>query len=524
MRGLIAIGSLWLCAFESSLAAPSTTAKTVPVRTENGLITGHRAPKANNVWEYLGIPYAAPPLGDLRFAEPQRYQGKGAYNASSFGYDCPQQAASQPAFPGFTSQANRILAFFTSATGTRRSEDCLTLNIWSKQTGPFNAQKPVFVLFHGGRFAGGNTATPFANGQYLANNEDIVVVSVNYRLNVFGFPGAPGAAANLGLKDQRLAVEWLRKNIAAFGGNPKKIVIAGQSSGGAAVDWWSYAYRKNPIVHGLMSTSGNAFSFPMNTAQKQKDNWNTLSIAMGCGNSADSLSCMRKQPFEAISLAVTRIAPSPGGSPVRSTPPFYPMADNSTIFSAQEYLARSSSGDFARLPYFHGHNDYEQGYYVIPAFAQGRNVTEEQSAQFLLESFVCPTSYEAHQRVKANVATWVYRYFGDWDNTRLYPTSGAYHGSELHMILGGSEDASGLPATRAQKEAVKLFQGAVAAFAADPQHGLTRFGWPKFDPKMKSWIELVVGGQARVSFAEPGKYDGKCANVTMGALSTLACS
>jgi carboxylesterase type B len=87
---------------------------------------------------------------------------------------------------------------------------------------------------------------------------------------VFGFPGARGTGTNLGLRDQRLAIEWLQKNIAGFGGNPKKIVIAGQSSGGAAVDWWSYAYKKNPIVHGLMSTSGNAFSFPMNAPQKQK--------------------------------------------------------------------------------------------------------------------------------------------------------------------------------------------------------------------------------------------------------------
>lgn len=519
MRGFLAVASLWLCALDSSLAAPR--AKLNTLKTENGLVTGHRAPKAN-VWEYLGIPYAAPPLGNLRFAEPQKYQPRGAYNASSFGYDCPQQAATQPAFPGFTSQAARILAYFTAATGTQRSEDCLTLNIWSKQTGKNEANKPVFVLFHGGRFAGGNTNTPFANGQYLANNEDLVVVSVNYRLNVFGFPGAPGAEANLGLKDQRLAVEWLQRNIAAFGGNPKKILIAGQSSGGAAVDWWSYAYRQNPIVHGLMSTSGNAFSFPMNTAQKQKDNWNTLSTALGCGNSTDSLSCMRKQPFEAISLAVTKIAPSPGGSPVRSTPPFYPMVDNSTIFSAREYLSRASSGDFAPLPYFHGHNNYEQGYYVIPAFAQGRNVTEAQSAQFLLESFVCPTSYEAQQRVKANVPTWVFRYFGDWDNTRLYPTSSAYHGSELHMILGGSEDASGLAATHAQDNTLRLFQGAVAAFASDPKNGLAKFGWPRFDPKTESWIQIAVGNQARATFVKPEEYDGTCANITMGALSTLS--
>ncbi|KAJ4348810.1 uncharacterized protein N0V89_010188 [Didymosphaeria variabile] len=371
-------------------------------------------------------------------------------------------------------------------------------------------------------FAGGNTNTPFANGQYLANAEDIIVVSANYRLNVFGFPGAPDADTNLGLRDQRLAVEWLQKNIKNFGGDPKKIVIGGQSSGGAAVDWWSYAYKQNPIVHGLVSTSGNAFSFPMNTPDKQVSNWYTLSASLGCGNSSssDTLSCMRKLPFETISAATSKIAPSPGGSPVRSTPPFYPMVDNQTIFS--DYVSLSTSGSFANLPYFHGHNDHEQGYYVIPAYAQGRNVTEEQAAQFLLESFVCPTSYEARNRIKAKVPTWVYRYFGDWPNTRLYPTAGAYHGTELHMILGGSEDASGLPQTAAQKKTVKLFQRALAAFVEDPKKGLERLGWPKFDPERKSWVEIAVGNKPKATFARPGKYDGGCWNVTLGALSTLS--
>lgn len=369
-------------------------------------------------------------------------------------------------------------------------------------------------------FAGGNTNTPFANGQHLADAEDIIVVSVNYRLNVFGFPGAPDADTNLGLRDQRLAVEWLRDNIAAFGGNPKKITIAGQSSGGAAVDWWSYAYKKDPIVKGLMSTSGNAFSFPMNTPQKQKDNWFAIAALVGCEASGDTLACMRQQPWETISKAVSKIAPSPGGSPVRSTPPFYPMVDGDVIFT--DYLSLASSGSFAKIPYFHGHNDHEQGYYVIPAFAQGRNVTAEQTAQFLLESFVCPTSYEATQRLAAEVPTWVYRYFGDWDNTRLYPTSGAYHGTELHMILGSSEDASGLPASKAQKETVKLFQGAVAAFVENPKKGLTKYGWPEFNPKKHSWIEIAKDNKPKATFAKPAKYDGTCSSIVLGALSTVS--
>jgi cholinesterase len=369
-------------------------------------------------------------------------------------------------------------------------------------------------------FAGGNTNTPFANGQYLAESEDIVVVSVNYRLNVFGFPGAPGTDTNLGLRDQRLAVEWVRDNIAAFGGSPRKIVIAGQSSGAATVDWWSYAYRRNPIVHGLMGTSGNAFSFPMNTAQKQKENWFTLAAALGCKTANATLDCMRKQPWETISKAVSKVPPSSGGSPVRSTPPFYPSVDGKLVFD--DYVALSSAGSFAPIPYFHGHNDYEQGYYVIPAFAQGRNVTEAQTAQFLLESFVCPHSYEARQRVAAKVPTWVYRYFGDWNNTRLYPTSSAYHGTELHMLLGGSEDASGLPASQAQRDVVRIFQRAVAAFADDPVSGLTKLKWPRFDPETESWIEIAKGNKPEVTFAKPEVYDEMCSTITMGALSTVS--
>ncbi len=366
-------------------------------------------------------------------------------------------------------------------------------------------------------FAGGTTNSPFANGQYLAGAEDLVVVSVNYRLNVFGFPSAPGADTNLGLRDQRLAVEWLQRNVALFGGSPKKIVIAGQSSGGVAVDWWSYAHTKDPIAHGLISTSGTAFSFPMNTPQRQRENWFTLSGALGCGTTGDTLDCMRKQPWQNISTAVSRIAPSSGGSPVRSTPPFYPMVDNETIFS--DYISLAESGRFAKLPHFHGHNDNEQGYYVIPAFAQGRNVSTAQGSQLLMESFVCPHSYTARQRRKANVPTWVYRYFGDWENTRLYPTSGAYHGTELHMILGSSQDASGLPATRVQNQTSRLFQRAISAFAENPKTGLSRIGWPQFNPETESWIEIGKDNQAALTFTRPEKYDKTCDAVVMGDLT-----
>ena len=94
----------------------------------------------------------------------------------------------------------------------------------------------------------------FFNGQYFAADEDVVVVTLNYRLGIFGFPGAPGEAQNLGLRDQRLAVEWLRDNVSAFGGDPDRITIFGHSSGALAVDTWAYAYNDDPIVAGMIRT------------------------------------------------------------------------------------------------------------------------------------------------------------------------------------------------------------------------------------------------------------------------------
>ncbi|UKZ96830.1 uncharacterized protein TrAFT101_011607 [Trichoderma asperellum] len=167
------------------------------------------------------------------------------------------------------------------------------LNIWTKATNVAGANKPVLVFFFGGGFNYGGTDTAFYNGKYFASAQDVVVVTVNYRIDVFGFPGAPGQPANLGLRDQRVAVEWVHDDIAAFGGNPEKITIFGQSVGGEEVDFWAYAYEQGPIVSGIIAHSGNAFSFPLNTAAAVENNWNAIVAGVNCTNSEDQLACVR---------------------------------------------------------------------------------------------------------------------------------------------------------------------------------------------------------------------------------------
>ncbi|EFQ27430.1 carboxylesterase [Colletotrichum graminicola] len=493
------------------------------VETSNGPITGHLASNSSDVLEYLGIPYVKPPIGRLRFAPPEPFTNNQSFYASKFGSDCPLSPSPQIDYPGMTPQAQGIINYFASSAGTPQSEDCLTLNIWTRRSGngTRSSRNPVIVFFYGGRFAIGNTNSPFYSGKYFAAAQDIVVVTVNYRLNIFGFPGAPGQPQNLGLRDQRAAVEWVRDNIAGFGGDRTKITIAGQSSGGIAVDYWSYAYTEDPIVTGLIAPSGNAFSFPLNSPGVPERNWKSVVAAVNCLNATDTMRCMRTRKWEDIKAAAAAVRPASSSSVLRGIPPFYPTVDNEIVFPDYVYLTRA--GKFSSLPVLFGNNNNEDGYYRIPAYRNGVVPTSDQVASFLLESFTCPNSYQAKARREREISTWVYRYFGDWDNTRLFPTSGAYHGVDLHMIFGASEDVSGIAPSDPQKQTTTLMQKVWATFANDPLEGLSSvFGWPMFDPSEESLILLAFENEPKPRLVKPEVYDAPCSTITLGALSTPA--
>ena len=374
-------------------------------------------------------------------------------------------------------------------------------------------------------FTIGNTNTPFFNGTYLADAQDLVVVTVNYRVSVFGFPGGAGVTQNLGLRDQRLAVEWIRDNIASFGGDAAKITIAGQSSGGVAVDYWAYAYPSDPIAHGIIAPSGNAFSFGSNTKVVQESNWNTVVDTVNCSSTSteDTMQCMRSVPWELLKSAAASIRPARSNSVLRGIPPFWPTPDNEVVFPAEEYLLLTQNGSFAKIPVLLGNTHAEHGYYVVPIFANGVIPTQAQIDAFLLESFTCPSSYQAAGRSRHGVAAYAYRYFAEWDNLKLYPGSGAYHGVDMHDVFGDSEDVTGLPPSVNQKKMTRLMQRVWFAFADDPARGLEReMGWPRFDARKKTLALLGVENVPEARFAYPSVYDAPCSTVTMGALGTPA--
>ncbi|OBS20448.1 hypothetical protein FPOA_06817 [Fusarium poae] len=516
----------WTSIFAAWATLATATPKSDPSRyitvdTTHGPITGHVADNSPCVVEYLGIPYAKPPINDLRFAPPQRIKSycEIPFEATKFGYDCPLTASKKVDYPGTTPQAQRIISYFASAADTPQSEDCLTLNIWSKATSnSTKGNKPALVFFYGGRFAIGNTNSAFYNGKYFAAAEDIIVITVNYRINIFGFPDLADGVQNLGLRDQRAAVEWIRDNISKFGGNPSKITIAGQSSGGVAVDYWAYAYKNDTIVNGIVATSGNAFSFPVNTATVQAKNWESVVAAVGCNTDSDVMACMCKVHWKDIKTAAAAIKPASSSSVLRSIPPFYPKPDGEIVFS--DYVSLTKAGSFAKIPILFGNNDNEDGYYRIPAYGNGVTPTDSQVKAFILESFTCPVCYQVNARRAHRVPSWAYRYVADWNNTRLFPSSGAYHGVDLHLIFGASDDVSGIAPSADQEELTKIMQHAWFSFSNDPWSGLTRLGWPEFNPDSKTLIELGKSSEPRFDLTKPSVYDSPCSTVMMGALAT----
>jgi cholinesterase len=170
---------------------------------------------------------------------------------------------------------------------------------------------------------------------------------VNFRNNIFGYPGAPGESQNLGMQDQRLAVEWIHSNIGAFNGDCSKITIFGQSSGALAVDFWAYAYKSDPIVAGVIALSGNAYSFPLNTLELAAQNWYNVSDQLGCGTQGNTMACMRQANWDDIRAAAAKVPPPPGTSQARSQSPFQATTDEKLVFS--DYYERAQARNLAKI-------------------------------------------------------------------------------------------------------------------------------------------------------------------------------
>ena len=247
------------------------------VKTTSGLVRGAATLDKRH---FAGIPYAAPPVGPLRWQPPQPVEPwQGALDATKVGPRCLQDEGGE--------------------RGRGTDEDCLTLNVWTPA--PAEELRPVMVWIHGGAFINGSGG--IYDSRWLVDRGDIVVVTLNYRLGALGFLAHPalgpaGAVGNYGLQDQQAALRWVRDNISAFGGDPDKVTIAGESAGGMSVcDHMVAPDSKGLFRAAIIQSAPCQAQLALPAAERISEEY---ARDAGCGDPAKAAECLRALPVDAL--------------------------------------------------------------------------------------------------------------------------------------------------------------------------------------------------------------------------------
>jgi para-nitrobenzyl esterase len=511
------------------------------VKVESGLLSGV-AGRDQAITVYKGVPYAAPPVGRLRWRAPERpLAWSGVRRASAFGPACPQPGGDM-------------------AKGLAQSEDCLSLNIWTGAKPGRAEKRPVYVWIYGGGFIGGTGANPEFDGETLAR-KGVVVVTFNYRVGVLGFLATPelsaesghGASGNYGLLDDIAALQWVQRNIAAFGGDPAKVTIGGQSAGAGSVGFLTMS----PLAKGLFR-AGIAQSHarhPRDTELRYLSvSWRPKASAEQAGQAyaqahgAGTLAQLRALPWQTLIEGSNMVDASVETGSSGKPPLFRPVVDGWVLPSgyADTYARRTQN----KVMFVAGNNRDETGAVPETAFAALRarttpprpgmpqtsvTLSDYQAAanrKFgpLADEYLrlYPASNDqeaalqnnAAARDNSRVSTWLwgtlwtegvkeplYTYFwthappGDGHDMR-----GAYHGSEIAYAFG-SLDAIDRPWTEEDRRIADRMSSYWANIIArgDPNGpGLPR--WPAYNPAKPQVMEL--GDRfAPIPVADPQKID-----------------
>ncbi|GAD96297.1 hypothetical protein NECHADRAFT_86156 [Paecilomyces variotii No. 5] len=446
-----------------------------------------------NVLKFLGIPYAAPPTGSRRWKSPDPPDAwEGVRDATSFGPVCPQT----------------IGACFDLRQQVQ-SEDCLYLNIWT-QTREAAAKQPVLVWIHGGGNLGGSGSEDAYDGTYLAQR-GATVITFNYRLGAFGYLAHSDVGANFGVQDQIAALEWVHTNIVAFGGDPKNVMIFGQSAGAVAVRTLMSCPKAHGLFHRAVLQSGG-FGRPAIIPFITYDRAQRAAEALFEKLRGRTLSELQKIPTDALkeaSHALSGLPPPPDRIHTPAHLIWMPVVDGVTV---QEGFPGWKDG----VPVLVGCVENEARYFIKPSRPFTKDMVQKVAgllygsraikALELLESSKL-TPYEcfdklftsaiftepAFQSAKefAALGRWVYVYhFNRCSPGSITKNELAKHTAEIRYIMGTMEE--GTEYDRTDVDISGLMQNAWLSFArygipTSPE-GLT---WPRFDASEPSvvWIE-----------------------------------
>ncbi|MFF7645494.1 carboxylesterase family protein [Streptomyces canus] len=483
-----------------------TSAEGLEARTAAGAVRGRAE---DGLVVFRGIPFAEPPVGEARFQAPRPVRSwEGTREAYAFGPPPPQESAFQ-ARPG--------------APETPTGDDWLTVNVWTPATDP-SARRPVMVWIYGGAYKLGHAGSPGYDAQYLARAGDVVVVTLNYRVGIEGFALLEGAPANRGLLDQVAALEWVRDNITAFGGDPGQVTVFGESAGAGSVA----SLLAMPGARGLFgraiaqSVPGTYFS-----AELARDIAVEIGKEAGLAPTAAALAAVDPRELPAAGERLSsrmREYDDRWGQAAPTVTPFAPVVDGEVLpCTPWEALAAGAARDVELLV---GHNRDEYRLFLALGEQLGR-ITEEQAAAALRtfapgpdgersyrEAFPDATPTELYERVQTD---WLFNlpslrlaeaqvtgggrahlYELTWSAPAFGGALGACHGLDIPLLFGTYEADLGLllfAGTGVPDEAralTALFQSAWTGFArtGDP-------GWPAYDGEGRATRVLDVTPEVR---------------------------
>ena len=387
--------------FTLLIAGPARAAD--QVRTESGIVEG--TTMSPGVRVFRGIPFAAPPVAELRWKAPQPVKSwSGVRKATEFGPRCMQA-------PIYSDM------IFRDRSDKPMSEDCLYLNVWT----PAKSDKDrlaVMVWFYGGGFQAGSSSEPRYDGENFAK-KGIVVVSVNYRLGVFGFLAHPeltkesgvNASGNYGLMDQIAGLQWVKKNIAAFGGDPEKVTIAGESAGSLSVSALMASPLATGLFRGAIGESGAFFGHPP-AGMAMPPLAETEKTGAGFAESlgAKDLAALRAKRAEELLSAVQK---DPSTS-------FWPSADGYVL--PKDVAAIFAEGKQSHVPLLAGWNAEEDSWAVVYAKVKPtpQSFPEQIRARFgdrapeILKLYLARTDEEA-RRSAIDLASDLFIVYTTWE-------------------------------------------------------------------------------------------------------------
>ena len=486
-------------------ATPVLAASPAPpplVRTNAGPVEGRKLP--SGVTAYLGIPYAAPPVRALRWREPQPVAPRtDVFHADRFGPQCMQP------------QRNPLANQYAGAEIT--SEDCLTLNVWAR---PGLKNAPVIVYIHGGAFFIGSGAMPLYQGEGVAR-EGAVYVSLNYRLGVLGFMAHPELSAespdktsgNYGFLDQIAALQWVRRNIARFGGDPAKVTIVGQSAGSMSV----LVLQASPLAKGLfrraVGMSGATIGGPLGLGSLTSGE--AEGIKLQTWLKAKSLADLRNLPADRLQLPRVPGGPSVGAVVDGRVLPDQP--DSIFARSAQNdvplLLGFAKDESFGGMGAVTGLDDYKakaaakfgaragEFLALYPAASDEEARRQATAADRDATMAIGMNAWARAQAAHGKAPVYSYEFarshsyapgvrFSDLDPA----TAGSYHTSEVPFWLGTLDSFNRFRTTRAWTPADRTFCAAMTrslvAFARTGNPGTAELSWPRFDPARPQLLQL----------------------------------